>query len=97
MWSRRQFDISNQNLSVDIVGHRFSRSIALLVIGLCFWVLFLITSAYLLVIVVCLLHIGRRLTVDCRVLVSGVVVGSWLSGVGGCSWFLDVGCLYWWL
>ncbi len=24
-------------------------------------------------------------------LVSVVVVGSWLSGVGGCSWFPDVG------
>jgi hypothetical protein len=26
-----------------------------------------------------------------------VVVGSWLSGDGSCSWFLVVGCRYRWL
>jgi hypothetical protein len=49
------------------------------------------------VIVVCYMFSGvgcRGLTVDCRVSVSVVVVGSWLAGVGGCSWFLDVGCWY---
>jgi hypothetical protein len=45
----------------------------------------------------CDVDVGCRLTVDCRVLVSEVVVGSWLSSLGGCRWFLDVGCRYRWL
>jgi hypothetical protein len=100
MRSRRQFDISNQNLSIDIVGLRFSSSgeVALSVIGCVFSGAVFDRREYLLVIVVCYMFPGVGcgvLTVDCRV--SVVVVGSWLSGVGGCSWFLEVGCRYRWL
>jgi hypothetical protein len=33
----------------------------------------------------------------CRMSVSVVVVGSWLSDVGSCSCFLVVGCCVWFL
>ncbi len=54
-------------------------------------------SQWQLFVIVCywLLGVGCRiLTVAFRVLLSVVLVGSWLLevAVGGCCWFLIVGC-----